>query len=367
MAFEGCAYFLAGVEPGSVVGAPALDPAVVDDRLSKYVLHGHPRWTLQYTDLDGHRILVLIIEAPRAGDPICTLQRAYENARPGRIFVRRQGKTEEANAADIRALEARGQAVRPKVELSVVRADSGSVLCTVDMTDAQRDLWVQDERKRLLAPVEPSQHRALGPVEQALRSVSVSGGERDIRSKQKYLDEMRTYLDGARTMWFALMAREAISKGVATLELEIVNSTERNFENVEVLLDLPDGLFVWLEANEPLVHFNAPKPPKPWGTLGPFDQLGDYEMPKLPSFSNQVLRHGPRRTVQFLPRHLRPGERDPLPPVHLTVPDGHEPEQVAVRWRLTSTDADGSQQGELFYDVEPEGVAISIPDDPFGS
>lgn len=43
--FEGCAYLLAGVEPGNLVGAPVVDPADIDDQLSNYILPGQPRWS----------------------------------------------------------------------------------------------------------------------------------------------------------------------------------------------------------------------------------------------------------------------------------------------------------------------------------
>ncbi|HLB22115.1 MAG TPA: hypothetical protein VK605_08380, partial [Solirubrobacteraceae bacterium] len=122
--FEGCAYLLAGVEPGKLVGTAILDPADIDNYLSKYVLPGQPRWHPSYVTVEGQQVLVITVEAPRDGDPICTLQRAYEGAEPGRIFIRRHGKTLEATPAEVRALEARLRNERPRVELSLTRTNS---------------------------------------------------------------------------------------------------------------------------------------------------------------------------------------------------------------------------------------------------
>ena len=141
-AFEGCAYLLAGVEPGVLSGVPQIDPAEIDDQLCKYILHGQPRWTPHYCTVDGKRVLVLVIEAPREGDPIFTLQREYRNARPGRVFIRRHGKTEEAGPADIRALEARGRGSRPKVQLQISPVAEPQPLSALDPMEGDiRRVW----------------------------------------------------------------------------------------------------------------------------------------------------------------------------------------------------------------------------------
>src|SRR4051812_8868784 len=75
--FEGCAYFLAGVEPGNLVGVSAVDSAELDDQLSRYILPGAPRWTPTYISIEGKDVLILLIEAPQPGDPICTLQKGF--------------------------------------------------------------------------------------------------------------------------------------------------------------------------------------------------------------------------------------------------------------------------------------------------
>lgn len=87
-------------------------------------------------------MLVFTIEAPRAGDPLFVLQKGYDRAPAGRIFVRRHGKTEEAGPTDVRALEARGQAARPKVELAVTRADETGVLQAANFTGDKLKQWL---------------------------------------------------------------------------------------------------------------------------------------------------------------------------------------------------------------------------------
>jgi integrase len=114
--FAGCAYLLMGVEPGNLVGAVRLDPAEITDKLSKYIAAGQPRWTPTYVTIHRQPILVVTVEAPCDGDPICTLQQSFDEARAqqGRIYLRRHGKTEEANPAEVRALEGRVRSHRPR-------------------------------------------------------------------------------------------------------------------------------------------------------------------------------------------------------------------------------------------------------------
>jgi hypothetical protein len=117
---DGCAYLLAGVEPGNLCGTSPLDPAILGDKLRAYVESGAPRWSAQYVEVDGVTVLVITVESPKQGDSICTLQKGFARFSAGRIFVRRHGQTEEALPAEVRELERRIRSGRP-------RSNSGSV------------------------------------------------------------------------------------------------------------------------------------------------------------------------------------------------------------------------------------------------
>lgn len=268
--FEGCAYLLAGVEPGNLVGAPIVDPAEIDDQLSKYILPGQPRWSPSYVTVDGKPVLIFTIEAPRGGDPIFVLQKGYDRAPAGRIFVRRHGKTEEAGPADIRALEARGQGVRPKVELVVERRDDLE-LRAGRFVNEHRDQWVRAEMVRVLGPLEPKPERPRSAPDAMIGGYDLPSRAslmpEDMRSKKSYSEDVEAYVEAAPRRWLALVAAESVRKRLAPIRLAIVNSTERNFEGVEVVLDLPDKVAAWLSEEEPFDVFAAPTPPQEWGQV----------------------------------------------------------------------------------------------------
>ena len=115
-AFDGYAYLVAGAEPGNVCGVALPDPADVENALDGFIAHGHPLWRLHRVEVDGAVAAVVEVSPPRSGDRICCLQRTFDSAAAGRIFVRRQGQTREAAPDAVRALEDRYAAVAVELQ-----------------------------------------------------------------------------------------------------------------------------------------------------------------------------------------------------------------------------------------------------------
>jgi hypothetical protein len=269
--FEGCAYLLAGVEPQSLAGVEVLDPADLDNVLSRYIAPSQPRFTAHYVHLDDKDVLVLVVEAPRPGDPIFTLQHGHDRAQAGRIYVRRHGKTLEAGPAEVRALEARGTIVRPRVELKVVR-EGTSPLRAIRMSEDIQTRFAASERERLLGALPQPEPESPGwDVYSSLtRSLRVSAFDGDRRSEDEYREQVRKYLSSADRRLSALLAETVIEGDLGRLDLSIVNVTERNFRAVEVRLLVPATVEVYLSAEEAEIRLDAPEVPKPYGE----DRLG---------------------------------------------------------------------------------------------
>ena len=113
---EGYAYIVFGVEPGSLVGVTTIDSTELDDGVAPYLGAGGPGWTPAFVEVDGVSVLVVTVSPPRPGDPIWAFQKEFTGTgaeghsvayREGDIFVRRGGRTERANAADLEMLQAR--------------------------------------------------------------------------------------------------------------------------------------------------------------------------------------------------------------------------------------------------------------------
>lgn len=360
--FEGCAYLLAGVEPRNLVGVDVLDPATIDDQLSKYVSPGQPRWTPNYVTLDGKSVLVLTVEAPRAGDAIFTLQKGFAGWPAGRVFVRRHGKTEEGGPADIRTLEARGQAARPRIELNVGRADE-ILLRAVDVSDDDCHRWLSAERARLMQPFAPPTRATAVDfltnsiyARPAMPRLTIAS---DTRSREEYQEEVGAYLGSGANYWRATIATLAIQRNLAPVLLEVRNPTERNFDGVEVVVDVPPDVQAWVTDDEPHEVFDAPTPPELWNQKS----IAMLRVPRLKSLRPhaEIERDSVGSRIRFAPHHVRPGETVRLRPVHLVVPASGEVAPIRLRWRLTSTGADGWRDGEVLYEVDSQPVRLVAP------
>jgi predicted HTH transcriptional regulator len=108
-ACEGAAYLIIGVEPENAPGVPNFDHATLGQRSKTYA--DGPRWTPHYVEFLGVTVLVIVIEAPRAGDPIHALQKEFSNDKTrhqaGIVFHRGGAHTQPAGPKEIAMLQER--------------------------------------------------------------------------------------------------------------------------------------------------------------------------------------------------------------------------------------------------------------------
>ncbi len=106
LALEGAAYMVIGVEPGTATGVSTFDHATLGQRIKTYA--DGPRWTPHYVEFSGVEVLVIVVESPRAGDQIHSLQKAFSNGKTGHqagtVFVRGAAHTEPAGPKEIQML-----------------------------------------------------------------------------------------------------------------------------------------------------------------------------------------------------------------------------------------------------------------------
>lgn len=103
----GCSYLVIGAEPGAVTGVAEVDPAVLDQGIQAYLGSEGPAWGMSYVHKGAASVLVITVEPPAPGDRIRTLQKDFGSYLAGAVFVRRPGRTIQAEPGDIRALEDR--------------------------------------------------------------------------------------------------------------------------------------------------------------------------------------------------------------------------------------------------------------------
>jgi hypothetical protein len=126
---EGRGYMVVGAEPGQVRGLEPVDAATLEPWVNAYLGDDGPRWTPHWVSVDGIRVLVVEVAAPRQGDPVYCLAKDYDRYRNGDVFIRRHGATERASASEVRALVERAKGGAPMLRTATCRAvtSSGSV------------------------------------------------------------------------------------------------------------------------------------------------------------------------------------------------------------------------------------------------
>jgi hypothetical protein len=349
---EGTAYLVLGAEPGNVVGVAPLDPADIDNWLSKYVAPGRPRWRSDAVEVDSCNVIVITVEAPRWGDSQCTLQHGFAGFRAGRIFVRRGGTTAEASPSEIVQLETR--LVRGADDIDVaLQADLPlGPLQALELSDAHREQWLEQERDRLLGAL-PTRH-----------DYRFGSSLFDGRTAEQYRAEAQEYLHDAGRRWQTLALAAAIKHELAVARFTLVNNTPRNFEKTVLELSLPPNAKAFLDRHGPSDWLDPPDPPEVYGR-------GLVTIPKFtPPVSihrevDEVTAEDGLDQVRFHPRDLRPHSRVSLPEVHFYLSPEIAGQALEISWRATSTSATNFAAGVVSLEAsgQPAQMSESEQDD----
>ncbi|MGN6558317.1 MAG: hypothetical protein ACTHLH_09950 [Solirubrobacterales bacterium] len=116
--YKGYGLILIGVEPGIWGQAPDVDPAVLVQQLDPFT-GSELGWQPSYLSVDGNRVLAIVVEPPRWGDPTFSMQRGSSDPEngaeiaAGAVFVRRPGLTVPADQDELERLARRAEVPRP--------------------------------------------------------------------------------------------------------------------------------------------------------------------------------------------------------------------------------------------------------------
>ncbi len=385
----GRAVITVGLEPGKVVDVP-IDPADLTNWLEPFLGDPSPRWTAQYHRHQGKQVLVIIVDAPRPGDPIYCITKAGGDPDPGKkgmvragdIYVRRLGKSELASPADLQVLMARltataGPAFKVAVSATV---DPGITRFTASPTWLKD--WIAAEELRLLAaltppppegrhPVSVYEQRSFMAASQVLRNVNFNPSpfetkHAETRTEEEYKDEVRRYLqDCLVALPLALPdLHKALS---APVELDVQNLTEENFHQLEVQVHLEGDVEAFdevplFEGLDPYV----PARPRPWGPWveNRMPNLGGMRY-ELPTIDHRVTGPSPRienggsSTVTFPPIDLRPHSSASLSAGLIVVAGDSLRGEVTATWTATATNIRGRSTGSVAIPIAANDVDLT--------
>lgn len=269
--FGGYAYLLVGIEPSQISGMPQLDGERLEPALARFLGPDGPRWHHDNVPFAGANVLVFTVSPPTVGDHIHTLRRQFtpakgaSSAREGEIFVRRSSKSERANTAEIRSLEARlldGVRSRP-IDLDVALAPgSDPVAMPLDLSDAAIEAWVEAERRALQA----SRSTSWNPL---VPNVNANWAQllADDRSLEDYRAEVDKYLGRMRQALPELTRAAAFAVLQSRrLQLRVRNLDDVAVQDIVIRLQLPAGF-------EGVFRLDQPERPSRPNRLGTQNKL----------------------------------------------------------------------------------------------
>jgi hypothetical protein len=370
---EGHAYLLIGVQPGEVRGIRSSDPEKIHSRLRPYV-GGHISWRPEYTTVDGQQVLVVIVDPPRPGDPIHTLQKGAQNRQPGMIFVRHPGKTEQADPADIAKLTARANARHSMLDITITaRHDS---IEAVEEPHDYFESWAEMQRSTLLAARHRAPAHRLATIDVAAL-MAYGTSVPDPRTEEEYAGEVESYMAKAMpALTIRAVGRQA-RRAETMLTLEVANGSDDHVGGLYVeahVLGASGYSEQFLHETEDHPEPHVPAAPVPLGTprqtggisllasqlavIGADTWLRDRPLRAPLSLRRQPSRgwscHGKDDMlhIEYDAIDLLPATTLYFPPVPLRVSsDGRS--SVRIIWTAASTNLKGRLGGEFDLAVTP--------------
>ncbi|MFF7393169.1 helix-turn-helix domain-containing protein [Streptomyces scabiei] len=334
---QGYGYIVIGVEPGNVEGVASIDLADLDSGLQPYLGHLGPEWSANYVPLDGCTILVLTVEPPQMGDPIHTLNKEFANYAAGMIFVRRSGRTVQANPGEVISLTRRA---------TQSTSTSQSMTLTPDSDPVEIPLWKFNEY--IDQQCKRREELLIHPKNSTRRPNSLGMASLDSRDENDYRKEVTEHLEDYREFLLNLARQSYVRGGAGKLQLTISNPDQTSHQGVRVELTFSTRLSAILADDYADEEFTQPRPPEPLGT----------RVSAL--FNSRIINsiippyHGPNETeisiepgtVVFNVSSVRAEGHVKLPKIHF-IADSWSDDEGVITWAITALNSGGRVRGSI--------------------
>ncbi|MFB6642926.1 helix-turn-helix domain-containing protein [Streptomyces chartreusis] len=391
---EGYGFLVVGVDPKGYYGVDEIDSVDLEPWINEYVGDGiHWRPTYVHVSEEGHDrlpVLIITVSPPNWGDPIFCVRKEIpppprsesgqpkdkDTIREATVFVRRNGKTDRARAADIDRLGERLLRKRQTFDLTL-SVKEGEVN-PVTVPDDGLEKVIEAARADLLshlppeAPVASSKARTLDQVLQDLKLETTTGMKPDPRGRDGYLQEVELYLEELRRAVPQALP-EVAALTLPGVELRLRNDTRMHLQDVQVRLEMPEGVHALVpvepegrDGDESFLR-SLLEAPRPYGPVHPLQYARSLPLPLLqglPAVTESVL---PSRwdievegtTVVFPAEDVRVGLSIDLT-WFVVVTEHPLSGTLTVPWTATATNMEGTAQGTVPLPIAPERSLLSL-------
>jgi hypothetical protein len=248
----------------------------------QYVGAAGPRWDIVWVPIEGsaNQVLVVLVDPPVPGQGPFPCRSSGESLTNGRIYIRADGETREANADEVDLLIQRGSAAS-KVEVDIAVDLLGDIAPVSYDNDRTVEEYLSQQTARLLSalPV-PDPPSATGddyPFSASLAALSDFKAMSSIasammtpedRTEEEYRASIGVWEERFRTAWASARARVAASL-LTPMIVRVTNRTTVFFQDVQMKLHLEGDVFatefVDPEWADDFSDLELPYPPRAWG------------------------------------------------------------------------------------------------------
>lgn len=331
-ACEGVAYMVVGVEPGNAPGVATIDHASISQGLKTYV--DGVRWSLRYVEISGVNVLVIVIEAPKAGDAIHPLQKAYDKHYKGTVFHRGAAQTEPAGPKVIAMLQERLLEGQREPDLELEFDTQAGPLTRLSANPEEIEDWLRRHEAHIRAnsgqppppPAPPPASSETSPFfplggpgfasSLSLSSIGVGGLLRNTykpEDAEEFERRVKEHLDQFRTGVLDQMLRQVVKSDYNKITFALGNETDNSVTGIKLTVLIPQsGLLVYTSPPSakplPLRMPKWPNPADDW-------LMANVRAPVLvdpheyaDALSPSVINKGDSFEVTWNIGDLRPGE-----------------------------------------------------------
>lgn len=377
-AFEGYGVMVIGVKQGDIAGIPPIEMVEISKTIQQYVGAAGPRWDIVWVPIESspNLVLLILVDPPEFGQGPFPCRANGESLTSGRIYIRADGETREANAEEFDLLLKRGSAL-PKAEVDFAVDLLGGV-SSFSLDDDRTVQWYLRIRSGQLLAALPSKEpptttrlKGIGSgaagfaaaYAPALESISSPIFDTMYAPEERTEDGYRAAVDrweaDFRRSWAAAKSTIAASQ-LTPITVKITNRTMTFLRDVELKLHLEGEVFAFdyvdPERLDDLLDIKLPHPPREWGPHARTVNMSVYADLAHTLSSSPVAYLPPSisfKNVGSVDLNLNVGELRPLgtyeseDEVFVLVVADETLTTIHGTWQLTARDHNEVYRGEI--------------------
>lgn len=366
-AFEGYAVMIIGVSEDSIDGVEPIEMMELSKAIQPFLGVSGPHWDLVRVPVDAttKQVLVILVDPPQMGQDPFLCRANGDGIFDGRVYIRAEGATREANSEELALLLERGKFVpSAPVELAVDLI-GGIKPVAVDEFQTLEE-YISKIRSQLMNAIPVTKEERL-LISMDMIKLFGTFSEPEKRTRGEYEAEIAEWEQQFRDTWPAAVQR-FISYTFAPTEVRISNSTRTYLQDVQMDLHL-EGPVKFIDYSKSpeemsLQDLDLPLSPRKWGPkANSFDPSSliysqaysfSSSMPRSMVPSNTIWKNSGSVDVNISVGDLRPeAVFESNDHESILIIQGDYPDIIEGTWKATVKNRDDVYSGKIQIKTDP--------------